>query len=552
MYTIGIDYGTLSGRAILADQNGKELATCAYDYPHAVMDQTLPDGTPLGQDWALQHPQDYLDVLDNTIPQLLRESGVNPAQIVGIGVDFTACTILPVKRDGTPLCFLEAYRSQPHAYVKLWKHHSAQKYANLLNDIARERGETFLERYGGKISSEWQIPKIWQIVEEAPQIYDQADFILEAGDWIVWQLTGRYTRGSCASGYKALWHKRDGYPSPAFFKALHPKLEHLVEEKFACPVSPLGQKAGELTPQIASRLGLLPGTAVAVANVDAHVCVPAVQIDGPGKMLMIMGTSTCHMVSSEKEIFVPGICGVVEDGILPGLYGYEAGQSCVGDHFAWFIQTALPAGYLREAELQGKGIYQYLREKASLLRPGESGLMALDWWNGNRSVLVDADLTGLLLGMTLQTKPEEIYRALIEATAYGTRKIIETFEASGVAIHQLYASGGISQKDPMTMQIYADVVKKPIRIAGSSQGPALGAAIFGAVAAGSTRGGYDTVQEAARRMGSLREITYTPTEENARIYDQLYAEYDLLHDYFGTGTNDVMKRLKKLKEAVKS
>ena len=548
MYTIGIDYGTLSGRAVLVDTNGKELASCAYDYPHGVMDRSLPDGTPLGQDWALQHPQDYLDVLTNTIPQILKESGVQPNQIIGIGVDFTACTILPVKRDGTPLCFLEPYGSQPHAYVKLWKHHAAQKYANLLNQIARERGESFLNRYGGKISSEWQIPKIWQIVEEAPQIYDQADLFLEAGDWIVWQLTGQYTRNSCASGYKALWHKREGYPSPAFFKALHPKLEHLVEEKFACPVSPLGQKAGELTPDMARQLGLLPATAVAVANVDAHVCVPAVQIDGPGKMLMIMGTSTCHMVSSEREVFVPGICGVVEDGILPGLYGYEAGQSCVGDHFAWFIQNCLPADYLREAETQGKGIHQYLREKASLLRPGESGLVALDWWNGNRSVLVDADLTGLMLGMTLQTRPEEIYRALIEATAYGTRKIIETFESNGVTIDQLYASGGISQKDPMTMQIYADVVKKPIRIAGSSQGPALGSAIFGAVAAGSGKGGYDTVQEAARHMGSLKDLIYSPVAENAAIYDQLYAEYGLLHDYFGKGANDVMKRLKKLKE----
>lgn len=550
MYTIGIDYGTLSGRAVLVDKEGRELASCAYDYPHGVMDRSLPDGTPLGADWALQHPQDYLDVLANTIPQILRESGVNPGQIVGIGVDFTACTILPVKRDGTPLCFLESYRSQPHAYVKLWKHHAAQKYANLLNQIARERGEAFLRCYGGKISSEWQIPKIWQMAEEAPEIYDQSDIILEAGDWIVWQLTGRYTRSSCASGYKALWHKENGYPSPEFFKALHPKLERLVEEKFACPVSPLGQRAGELTSKAAQKLGLCPGTAVAVANVDAHVCVPAVKIDSPGKMLMIMGTSTCHMVSSEKEVFVPGICGVVEDGILPGLFGYEAGQSCVGDHFAWFIENSLPAAYLQEAQAQGKNIHQYLREKASCLRPGESGLVALDWWNGNRSVLVDADLTGLLLGMTLQTRPEEIYRALIEATAYGTRKIIETFENNGVSIDELYASGGISQKDPMTMQIYADVVKKPIRIAGSSQGPALGAAIFGAVAAGSQRGGYDTVQEAARRMGSLKELIFSPIPDHCLIYDQLYAEYALLHDYFGRGTNDVMKRLKSLKESV--
>jgi len=312
----------------------------------------------------------------------------------------------------------------------------------------------------------------------------------------------------------------------------------------------LGGKAGELTEAAAKLTGLNPGTAVAVANVDAHVTVPAVKIDSAGKMLAIMGTSTCHMLISDKEVKVPGICGVVEDGILPGFFGYEAGQSCVGDHFAWFIDNCLPKEYFDAAEKEGVNIHKYLRSKAEKLKVGESGLLALDWWNGNRSVLVDVDLTGVMLGMTLQTKPEEIYRALIEATAYGTRKIIETFRENGVPVEEFYASGGISQKDPMTMQIYADVIGIPIKIAGSLQGPALGSAIFGAVAAGKQAGGYDSVMEAAQAMGKLRDEVYIPIAENVKAYDKLYAEYSILHDYFGRGANDVMKRLKELKKQV--
>jgi L-ribulokinase len=547
-YSIGVDFGSLSGRAVLVNvENGQEMASAVLDYPHGVMDECLPDGTKLGVDWALQQPADYLKVLQETIPQVLKETGVKPEDVIGIGIDFTACTVLPVKADGTPLCFLEQYRSNPHAYVKLWKHHAAQKYATRLNEIAEKRGETFLKRYGGKISSEWAIPKIWQILEEDEALYRDMDYFIEAGDWVIWQLTGVQTRSSCMAGYKAIYHKQEGYPSSEFFKALDPRLEHVVEEKLNCPITPLGSKAGELTKEAAALTGLKEGTAVAIANVDAHVCVPAVKIDGPKKMLAIMGTSTCHMIMSEQEILVPGMCGVVEDGILPGFYGYEAGQSCVGDHFAWFVENCLPADYAEDAKKKGMNVHSYLTQKAEQLKVGESGLVALDWWNGNRSCLVDFDLTGMMVGMTLATKPEEIYRALIEATAYGTRKIIETFEENGVAVEEFYASGGISQKNPMAMQIYADIIKKPIKIAGSTQGPALGSAIFGAVAAGSQNGGYDSVFEASQVMGNLKDIEYHPIAENSEIYDKLYAEYSILHDYFGRGENDVMKRLKQIK-----
>ncbi|MBM7582932.1 L-ribulokinase [Caldicoprobacter guelmensis] len=548
-YTIGVDFGTQSGRAVLVEvDTGREVATAVKEYPHGVMDEYLPDGkTKLEPDWALQHPQDYLDVLAETIPAVLKEAGVSSEDVIGVGIDFTACTMLPIDKDGTPLCFYDEYKSHPHAYVKLWKHHAAQDEANRLNQIAAERGEEFLQRYGGKISSEWLFPKIWQILNEAPEIYERAAKFIEAADWIVLQLTGQEKRNSCTAGYKAIWHKRKGYPSKEFFRALDPRLENVVDEKLSRDIYPIGTKAGEITEKAAHLTGLKPGTAVAVGNVDAHVAVPAVGITEEGKMLMIMGTSTCHMLLSKEEKMVPGICGVVEDGIIPGYMGYEAGQSCVGDHFEWFVKNCVPPAYVQEAKERGISVYKLLAEKAQKLAVGESGLVALDWWNGNRSVLVDVDLTGVIVGCTLLTKPEEIYRALIEATAYGTRMIIETFEEHGIPIYELYAAGGIAEKDPFMMQIYADVTNREIRISGSPQAPALGSAMFGAVAAGKERGGYDSIVEAAKVMAKVRDTVYRPIPENVRMYDRLYAEYKILHDYFGRGANDVMKRLKEIR-----
>ena len=549
-YSIGLDFGTLSGRALLVNvETGAELATAVYDYPHAVMDTALPSGKKLKADWALQHPQDYLDVVKTTIPQVLKEANVSASDVIGVGVDFTACTILPVLADGTPLCFLDEYKDEPHAYVKLWKHHAAQDLAVRMNEIAEERGEAWLQNYGGKISSEWAIPKVWQVLREAPEIYDKSARFIEAADWIIWQMTGKETRNACCAGYKAMWNKKTGFPSDDFFKALDPKLEHVIDEKFSRDILPLGAKAGEIDDKGAALTGLCTGTSVAVGVIDAHIFVPAVGIHKEGEMLAIMGTSTCHMMLGKSEVQVKGICGVVEDGIMPGFFGYEAGQGCVGDHFQWFIENCLPASYYEAAKAEGINIHKYLRKKCESKKPGESGLVALDWWNGNRSVLVDTDLTGMMLGMTLQTKAEDIYRALIEATAYGTRMIIETFREQGVPVDAFIAAGGISQKDPMTMQIYADVIKMPIKIAGSEQGGALGSAIFGAVAAGAANGGYDDVYRAAEVMGKVKDTVYTPNPENSAIYDDLFAEYKVLHDYFGRGANNVMKRLKKLAAA---
>ncbi|MBO4897707.1 MAG: ribulokinase [Clostridia bacterium] len=538
-YSIGLDFGTLSGRAVLVNlENGEEAAESIYEYPHAVMTESLHGKVPLEDDWALQDPKDYLEVLSHTIPDVLRKSGVRPEDVTGVGVDFTSCTILPVLSDGTPLCFKEEYKNCPHAYVKLWKHNAAQKQADKINSL----GEKWLKRYGGKTSAQWTFAKILQVLEENEEIYRKADRFIEAADWIVWQLTGKERRSSCTAGYKALWSKKDGYPGKEFFKKLNPKMENVIEEKITTDVLPVGSKAGEINGYAARLTGLKEGTAVAAGVIDAHAAVPAVGIDGPGKMLLILGTSACHIIMGKEEREVPGICGVAEDGVLPGLFGYEAGQSCVGDMFAWFIKNCVPESYMREAEGKNMNIHELLREKAQKLKVGESGLLALDWWDGNRSTLVDTDLAGLILGLNLRTKPEEIYRALIEAAAYGTKIIIDTYEENGIEINEIRAAGGIAEKDSMMMQIYADVTNREIKISGSPQASALGSAIYGAYA-----GGYfETVSKAIEVMGKLKDTVYRPCAEDSRKYDEIYREYKRLYDYFGK-ENSVMKRLKSLK-----
>ncbi len=551
-YAIGVDFGSESGRALLVDvADGRELATAVHPYANSVIDERLPDsGVQLEPDWALQDPNDYIEVFKQAIPAVLRQSGVDPADVIGMSTDFTACTMLPTKADGTPLCFLPEFRNRPHAWVKLWKHHAAQPEANRLNETARALGYDFLDRYGGKISSEWFVPKAMQIVDEDPEIYAAADRLIEAADWVIWRLTGNETRNLSTAGYKGIWSKREGFPPAEFYKALDPRLEHMVDEKLSRNIRNLGEKAGGLTEEAAAWTGLRPGTAVAIGNVDAHVAVPASGVTEAGRMVIIMGTSNCHMLMGPDEQMVPGMCGYVEDGIIPGLYGYEAGQSCVGDHFAWFTENCVPAAYEREAAERNISIHELLEEKAARLKPGASGLLALDWWNGNRSVLVDVDLTGMLVGATLATKPEEIYRALIEATAYGTRIIIETFEQHGVPVHEIVATGGLPDRNRLLMQIYSDVSGRPIRVSAAKQGGALGSAMHGAVAAGAAAGGYDSIVDATKAMARLRDEQYTPNPEAQAVYNRLFAEYVTLHDYFGRGDNDVMKRLKALKAEV--
>lgn len=547
MYTIGVDFGTLSGRAVLVDtRDGREVAQAVYEYPHAVMDEKLPSGKSLPPEWALQHPQDYLDVFYKTIPAVIKESGIDPNEVKGIGIDFTASTPMPVMVDGTPLCFVPGYEDEPHAYVKLWKHHAGQPQADKINAVARERGESWLPRYGGKYSSEWFFSKLLQILEEAPDVYNKFDVFIEAADWVIWQLCGQMTRNTCTLGYKMLY--QDGsYPSEAYFAALNPAFADVISTKVTGDFSPLGGRAGGLTEAMAEKLGLPAGIAIAVGNVDAHVTAPAVKATGPGVMVMIMGTSTCHIMSAEKLEEVEGMCGVVDGGIIDGLYGYEAGQSGVGDIFAWFVDNAVPAEYQEAADKAGMNLHAYLEQEAAKQKVGEHGLIALDWWNGNRSTLVDVDLSGLLVGATLATRAPDIYRALIESTAFGTREIIEAFEGNGVAVNELVAAGGLPEKNALLRQIYADITGRTFKLAGSSQSPALGSAIHAAVAAGL----YEDVAAAGEKMGKLKEEVVTPIPENQAVYDKLYAEYKTLYDYFGRGENDVMKRLKKIRNTAK-
>ncbi len=550
-YAIGVDFGTESGRSLLVDiADGTEIATAVHPYADGVIDEALPGSdTPLPPDFALQNPADYIEVQRVTVPKALQESGVRAEDVVGIGTDFTACTMLPVDKQGTPLCVDPRWRDNPYSWTKIWKHHADQPEANRLNEIAEGRGETWLSRYGGKISSEWLVPKIWGTLNRAAEVFEAADRYLEAADWIVLQMTGVERRNSCTAGYKAIWNKRDGYPSDDFYAALDARLRHVVDEKLAREIWPLGSRAGGLTEEMAQICGLRPGSAVPVGNVDAHASVPAATVVEPGRMVIIMGTSNCHMVLGTEERRVPGMCGVVEDGIIPGFFGYEAGQSCVGDHFAWFVENCVPASYAEEAGAASLSLHQLLERKAARQKVGETGLLALDWWNGNRSVLVDVDLAGLLVGATLSTKPEDIYRALIEATAFGTRVIIEAFEESGVRVDEIVACGGLPGRNKLLMQIYADVTGREIRVAVSEQTGALGSAMFAAVAAGREGGGYDTIFEAAERMAGLQDDVYRPSPANKAVYDELFAEYLRLHDYFGRGDNNVMKALRRFREA---
>ena len=543
-YTIGLDYGTLSARALLVRvSDGEILSEACFDYPHAVMDHTLAtSGEVLPPDFALQDPQDYLDALDATLPAIVKNSGVDPEDIIGICVDFTTCTVVPVLADGTPICFLDEYKNNPHAYVKLWKHHAAQPYADRLTAIAEERGETWLADYGGKVSSEWMFPKIWEILDRAPDIYERADGFIEAGDFISWILCGKRVKGYVYSASKAIYDYYKGYPSKEFFAALDPRLENVVEEKLNAPMVFGGEPAGNVCPEAAKRYGLSEKTVIAAPMPDAHISTVALDMKEAGDLCAIMGTSACYMLLGNGYAPVKGICGIHKDSLTPGFYGYEAGLCCFGDHFAWVADNIATEEYINEAKARGISTIKLLMEMASEKKPGESGLLALDWWNGNRSVLVDAALSGMILGMDLRTKPEDIMRAVVEANAFGTKMIVETYENGGVQVKRIVAGGGIPQKNPFIMQLFADVLGKEIRIAGTTQLPALSGAIYAAAAAGIP------LTEAMANMSSISDVIYRPNPEATAVYNKLYAEYKRLYDYFGRGENNVMKELRKIRE----
>ncbi|WP_374117123.1 ribulokinase [Streptomyces sp. RKAG293] len=544
-YVLGIDFGTLSGRAVVVRvSDGAEIGSAVHEYSHAVIDDRLPgSNVPLPPDWALQHPEDWLDVIRRAVPEAIAAAGIDPAAVIGIGTDFTASTCLPTSADGTPLCLRPELGSRPHAWPKLWKHHAAQPQADRITALAHERGEDWIARYGGLISSEWQYAKALQVLEEDPDTYRRTDRWIEAADWIVWQLTGVETRNTCTAGYKGI-HQNGGYPSTGYLAALNPAFADFARTRLEHPLSPLGDRAGGLTARAAVWTGLPEGIAVAVGNVDAHVTAPAARSAGAGELLAVMGTSTCHILNGEQVAEVPGMCGVVDGGVVDGLWGFEAGQSGVGDIFGWFVEHGIPPTYHEQAAAEGISLHEHLTRLAAGQPVGGHGLVALDWWNGNRSVLVDHRLSGVLVGATLATRPPEIYRALLESTAFGTRVIVEVFEKSGVPVTRFTVAGGLT-RNALLMQIYADVLRRPLSVAASEQAPALGSAIHAAVAAGA----YENVPAAAERMGRVHRDRYLPDAARADAYDRLFAEYRALHDLLGGEHRGVLHRLRELRNA---
>ncbi|MBE6601154.1 MAG: ribulokinase [Ruminococcaceae bacterium] len=545
-YTVGVDFGTLSARAVLLDvKKGETLASAVMEYPHGVMDRTLPDGTELPPQSALQHPQDYVDALGTVIREVLQKAGISPEEVSGLGIDFTSCTLVALDQNREPLCLDPRFASRPQSYVKLWKHHASQWETEKMTEIAVERGEKWISYCGGKLSPEWAFPKIYETLRRDEEVYRATHCFCEAGEWLTSRLTGEDVHAAAFAGFKFNWTREDGFPSNDYFCAVDPRLDGIIGTKISTNVRSVEQTAGCLTAKGAAMTGLCEGTPVALPMLDAEAAMPALNVTEAERGLLVLGTSGVLLLHDPAVKQIDGICGLVQDGVIPGLCTYEAGQAGFGDCFEWFVRTSVPASYVEAAQKEGKNIHVYLRERAQKLRIGEHGLLALDWFNGNRSVLQDADLTGMILGMHIGTRPEEIYRALIEATAFGMRRILETYRENGIVPRQLGAAGGIANKDDMLMQIYADVLDREICVFDTAQAGALGSAIYAAVAGGL----YRSVIEAAKVLSVKPVRTYVPIPAHTKAYDVLYAEYCRLYDYFGRGENPVMKTLRKIAQS---
>ncbi len=551
-YTIGVDFGARSAQAILVDvTTGNLISSVDYQYPYGLITENLPGSDiQLDPGWSLHHPKDYLNALKRAIPKLIREGDVLADQVIALGIDFKGSTLIPTTSDGTPLALIEDYKDEPHAWPKTWKHTAAREKASKLTQLASDRFETFLDRYGGQINAEWFFPKVWELYDDNSSLYNAADRLIEAADWIVWQLTGIESRNLCAAGYKGLWSKSEGFPLETFFSALDPDLTNVIDDKMKRDIIQIGEQAGELTEEAAKMLHLAPGTPVASGMLSPYTAVPAASVAEPGKMVLMLGSNFELLVLAKKEYRVPGMAGMVEDSLVPGLVGYEAEQAGGGNHFEWFINNGIPSEYERLARKQKISLFKLMDQRAAELVPGESGLVCLDWWNGNRSILADRELTGLILGLSLDTTPEEIYRSILEAATFGTRKIFETFIASGVPINEIIVAGGKTIRNELLLEILANVSRMEIKVTDTPHTSALGSAMYAAVAAGESRGGYDTIQEAAQKMAHLSTKTYIPNNNDKKTYNRLYSEYTLLHDYFGYGHNNAMKRLNTIRNAI--
>ena len=549
-YSIGLDYGTNSVRSLIVNvANGREVASAVWNYEHGTQGVILARDPNL----ARQHPADYVAGAEITIQKALALArravrGFRPDQVIGIGVDTTGSTPIPVDRNGRPLAFDRRFAKNPAAMAWLWKDHTSIAEAGEITDLARKIRPQYLAKCGGTYSSEWFFSKILHCLRTSPEVFDAAWLWVECADWVPAMLTGteapdKLTVGVCAAGHKGMYNDAwGGYPDVEFLSQLDPKLGEL-RPRLSSRARSIDQAAGRLTEEWAKRTGLPAGLPVAVGAFDAHLGGVGSGI-APGKLVKIIGTSACDMMVvplGEKLADIPGLCGIVPGSILPGYYGLEAGQSAVGDIFNWFVNYIQPLG-------PKAGTHEALSAAAARLAPGESGLLALDWNNGNRTVLLDQRLTGLLLGQTLYTTPAEIYRALVEATAFGALTIISRFEEYGLKVDQIINCGGIAEKNPLVMQIYADVTGRPIRISRSAQTCALGAAIAGAVVAGKAAGGHPNYPTAQKAMTGLKSREFKPNPAAHAVYKELYSLYRKLHDAFGTreaggDLYDIMKRL---------
>lgn len=544
VYSIGLDFGTEEARAMLLDMEGNLAATSTFTYPHGVMDRELPDGSPLESNFALQHPQDYMDAIDAIVPAVLE--GIDPGQVIGLGVDFTQCTMVPVDAAGRPLCLTAGFENNPYAYVKLWKHHGGQPQAEKLTAVAHERQEAFLAQCGGIVYAESMFPKILETFEKAPEVYEAAQAFIELADWITFYLTGSRCRSRSIASAAALWHVDRGYPDEAYFEAVSPGFGQVVKDKLSQDLVVVGDPVGYVSKEMAERLGLLEGTPVAAGLGDSHAAFVGAGLAEQHILLTVMGTSSCDMLVSREEIPIPGLYGISYDSILPGQFGYEAGQATMGDLFQWFAETCVPDSYFEEAKKRELSIFDYFNELAVKQLPGENGLLALDWWNGNRSVLLDADLAGMILGLRTNTRPEDLYRAFTEALTFGKRRIVEQFDSFGIPITELYATGGVAMKNPFLMQMFADAMGIPVHLSASDNGSCVGSAIYGASAAGPDRSGYAKLTDIVHGMGVTVARSFYPNPALKERYDKLYEEYKGLYDYFGRD-NLVMKRLQDLR-----
>lgn len=531
-YVCGYDFGTLSCRITVSDRStGETVYEAGVDYPHGVISQQLPESdVVLGLDWALQDPEDYLEVMTQLTRMALEK--VAPEEIAAIGTDFTNCTVVALGADGRPLCMQENFRQTPHAWPKLWKHHAAQPYAKRIEEILTAENVDWFPLYGRNVSSEWLFPKVLQVYEEAPEVYAAAGTFLEAADYIPYWLTGNLVRNSATLGVNAFYEEGRGFPQKELLEKFSPGFSGVLD-KLTGPVKPVGSRAGTLTPQAAERLGLLPDTVVAVGHGDSEIAAAGLGVTESGSMLMVMGTSTCYQMMHRNKIAFDGVCAIVRDGMIPGLVAYESGQPAVGDTFAWFADNMLPQQYQKAAADEGMSVLAYMDRLCGQLKAGESGLVALDWFNGNRSVLMNYGLRGVIAGLSLASRPEEIYRSLIEATAFGARRIFDSYTQAGVGIEKVYAAGGLARKSPVTMQIYADILNRPITATSISNSSSLGAAVCAAVALEEETGTYEAFRRVCGRMIHYDAAVYRPDPKAAATYEKLYQVYLELHDFVG-------------------